>query len=173
MFAFALSLSLALEHPSNYYLGAHLTQAAAQLPATEPRAALAYAEPIPLTSRPPLFVCRYCGHLQRGGNEVRKHCNVARDQLFIQDRRQWSRAPCPRGPSTYSNGAACPRRARFPSLPSSSSSPSKRPRTMHSCPRARSRSRGPQRRRFATLSVGRQQRSPRRPARAPLTTCTW
>ncbi len=85
-----LLLSLALEHPCNYYIGAHLTQAAAQLPATEPRATLAYAEPIMLTSRPPLSVCRNCGHLQRGGNEVRNHRNVARDQLFIQDPRKLS-----------------------------------------------------------------------------------
>ena len=118
-------------------------------------------------------VCCDCGHLQRGANEVRKHRNVAHDQLFIQDRRPWSRAQRPRGPDTYSNGAPLPCHPRFPRIPSSSSSPPKRPRTMHSCPRARSRSRGPQRRRFAALSAGRQQRSPRRPARAPLATCTW
>ncbi len=54
---FAFALSLALEHPSNYSIGAQLTQVAAQ-PATEPRAALAYpswqSHPTRATHGPPL-----------------------------------------------------------------------------------------------------------------------
>ena len=51
------------------------------------------------TSRPPLSAAT--GHSQRCGIEVRRHRNVARDQLFLCPRCQWSRAPRPRGPCNY------------------------------------------------------------------------
>ena len=152
------SLALTLEHPSNYSLGAHLTQVAA-LPATEPRAALAY----PSWQRHPARAAhRYLPRLDTHNALAARCARIAKwraTSFFFKN-------ATPMVSSTTSTETQCvfewctASASSSLASPSSSSSPSKKTRTRYSCPRERSRSRGPQRRSFAAMSAGRQQRAP-------------
>ena len=93
----SLSLSLALEHPSNYFIGEHLTQAELhsclqQNHALHLHTPLGKAAQTSLSRAAHLSLPRLWTLIQRDSNEVRKHRNVARDQLFIQDRDAITRA---------------------------------------------------------------------------------